>query len=179
MFWTKNKENKKAGTTIIGLVHSGKAAIGTDFDHTKKEGSEIGLVDSCSKALIGFTGDDKATPIAEKLATSLDTCDDFDKTCEDISRHWQQDDELAEKPGKLVALGPNAAYLITPGKADKIESGVVAIGPGEEYALAAIRAILAQPEVDQPVEEIVQKAFKVAAGVCVLVNSSAKIISLN
>ncbi len=179
MFWTKNKGDKKAGTTIIGLVYSGSAAIGTDFDSTKREGDEIGLVESCSNALIGFTGENKGTPIVNKLVSRLDTCEDFDETCIEISRDWQSDEVLSEMPGKLVALGSNMAYLITPGKVDRIRPGIVAIGPGEEYALAAIRAILAQPEINQSVEEIVKKAFTVAAGVCVLVNSSAKIISLN
>jgi ATP-dependent HslUV protease subunit HslV len=179
MFWTKNKGDKKAGTTIIGLVHSGKAAIGTDFDEAKKQGDEVGLVKSCPDFLIGFTGLCQATSIAENFVHKLDTREDFEETCREICQDWQTDEALCQIPGKLVALGRDCAYIITAGKADKVETGIVAIGPGEEYALAAIRAILAQPDVAESVEEIVKRAFKVAAGVCVLVNSNANIVSLN
>ncbi|HDR90984.1 MAG TPA: hypothetical protein ENN75_01920 [candidate division Zixibacteria bacterium] len=179
MFWTKNKGGKKPGTTIIGLVYSGRAAIGTDFDVSKENCEEIGLVDRCTRALVGFTGDHRGSDLPKRFVHKLDTCEDIHNTCREISHEWQSDELFSEISGKLVALGRDYAYLITPGKADRIETGVIAVGPGEEYALAAIRAILAQPHVEESVEEIVKKAFNVAAGVCVLVNSNATIISLN
>jgi len=178
MFWTKNKEKKRAGTTIIGLHFEGQAAIGTDFDPENPDGDEVGIIKACSGMLMGFTGNCECAPIAEKFETMINNCENIDDTCREISTIWQQDPSFNELEGKLIAISKEGSYAIAPGNAERIKTGIVAVGPGEEYALAAIRAVLSQPEVSETVSEIVKKAFTVAAGVCVLVNSSARIITL-
>lgn len=178
MFWTKNKEKKKAGTTIIGLCYDGEAAIGTDFNAKNPDGDEVSVVRCCNDILIGFTGKDTAAIIADWLESETKTCADLENACQNISANWIQNSELKEAAGKLIAISRDTSFVVTPGKTERVKTGIIAIGPGEEYALAAIRALLAQPEVKETVPEIVGKAFKVAAGVCVLVNQSAQIISL-
>jgi len=179
MFWTKNKEDKKAGTTLIGISYNGHAALGTDFNPKKPDGEEVGIVKSCSKALIGFTGHGCCSCLTDNLIEHIDSCGELATSVEKIAASWEAETQLAEVGGCLVALDCESAYLIGPGKTQLVETGIVAVGPGEDYALAAIRAILAQPEMKETVPEIVEKAFKVASGVCVLVNSEATVVSLD
>ncbi|RKZ29314.1 hypothetical protein DRQ36_08950 [bacterium] len=179
MFWTKNKEGKKAGTTVIGICYNGKAALGTDFDAEKADGDEVGIVKIRSETLIGFTGKKSCCRVVDDFGECIDSCADLPEAAQKICRKWESELQNAEADGELIAINRKTAYMIAPGKAEHIESGIIAIGPGKDYALAAIRAVVSQPEVTETAPEIVKKAFKVASGVCVLVNPEATIISLD
>ena len=177
MLWMKKKD-KKAGTTLIGVCYNGKAALGTDFNPAKPDGDEIGAVKISSNALVGFTGKGDGIVIYEKLLEKIENCADLAIAANEIAEAWKSDENLALNGGNLVLFGPACAFLITPGEAKQIPSGVIAVGPGQEYALAAIRAILAQPVVKESVEQVVKKAFTVSAGVCVMVNPGSTVICL-
>ena len=178
MFWTKNKEGKKAGTTLIGITYGGCAALGTDFTPEKCQGDEIGVVKSCSGALVGFTGNCACEELVKTLIEKVKNSAEPASAAEEIAEHWETHPEMSNHDGRLVILNNKSAFLVSPGKSERVDSRIIAVGPGEEYALAAIRAVVAQPEVKETAAEIVKKAFDVAAGVCVLVNPGATIISL-
>jgi ATP-dependent protease HslVU (ClpYQ) peptidase subunit len=177
MLWTKKKD-RKAGTTLIGICYGGKTALGTDFNPEKPDGDEIGVVKKTANALIGFTGKADAAVVHDKLFEKVENCSDFEKHAHEVAELWKNDENLAELGGNLVLFSQSCAYLITPGEAKQIPGGIIAVGPGKDYALAAIRAILAQPEVKESTEQVVKKAFTVAAGVCVMVNPGSTIICL-
>lgn len=177
MLWTKKKD-KKAGTTLIGLCYNGRASLGTDFDPEKPDGDELSKIDVLGDALVGFTGNAACAVILELFSEKYADCNNLEISAKHLADLWKKDEKLASFKGSLVAMNTNCVFLISPGEVKKIESGVVAVGPGQEYALAAIRAILAQPDVRENVERIVSKAFDVAAGVCAMVNRGAKIFTI-
>ena len=174
MFWTKNKDNKKPGTTLIGISIDGIAALGTDYTEEKADGDEIGVVESFDGGLIGFTGPRDGEEFLQKSLEILAGAEDHSEVISEISKLWEEDASESAKLAILCEAGD--CIVIEKGVAKPVDSKVIALGPGEEYALAAIRAVLSQSEITETPREIVAKAFKVASGVCVLVNPEAKII---
>ncbi|MCD6501143.1 hypothetical protein J7L01_00945 [bacterium] len=177
MIWSKNKKGKKAGTTLIGISFGNEAALGTDFDSTKSDGEEISIVEEASGALIGYTGPKGLAGIVDLLKKNIEETNDIGRAAETTAASWNPDKKIA-KDSYLVVLDGRESYTIEPGTARLQKAGLVAVGPGQEYALAAVRAILAQPKIEETAYEIVKKAFDVASSVCVLVNSGARIIVL-
>ncbi|HHS49504.1 MAG TPA: hypothetical protein ENN07_00085 [candidate division Zixibacteria bacterium] len=177
MLWSKNKEGKKAGTTLIGISFDGKAALGTDFDASKCDGDSICMIEDYGGFLLGYSGPDAYADALAIAKSAIERGDTIDMTADAISNAWNVTDNKID--AYLTLLDGEKSFVVIPGEAEQQHAGLVAVGPGEEYALAAIRAILAQPVVQEDAYTMVKKAFDVAAGVCVLVNSGAKIIEID
>ncbi len=177
MLWSKNKEGKKAGTTLIGICKDGCAALGTDFDEKKSAEDEIGVVENFHGCLIGYTGPKRCIDGFEHLKSAIERGDSITSAAEETAAFWKIESAKAVD-AFVVVLDGERSIVIAPGTAQSPKADMVAVGPGEQYALAAIRAILAQPVVQESAQDMVKKAFEVASGVCVLVNSGAKILQL-
>ncbi|MCK5832246.1 hypothetical protein KAH81_01100 [bacterium] len=175
MFWTKNKEGKKTGTTLIGISWDGDAAIGTDFNEAKADGNQISRIEQVGNILIGFTGPTNHIEGFDIAKSAIESGANIEDTAGKIADLWKTNKDVN---AFLAFLDGERSFVAVPGKAEVQKAGLVALGPGEEYALAAIRAILAQPVVQESAFEMVKKAFNVASGVCVLVNSDATIVKL-
>jgi ATP-dependent protease HslVU (ClpYQ) peptidase subunit len=178
VLWSKNKDNKKAGTTLIGISIDGSAALGTDFDPKKRDSDELSIIEEYSGTLIGYTGPEKFSDIVETMKRKLDSSTNLGEAADNTASEWSIDDERLSKGVYLAVLDGRESFVIEPGVASLQNAGLVAVGPGQEYALAAIRAILVQPEVTESAYDIAKKAFEVASGVCVLVNFGANITIL-
>lgn len=76
-----------------------------------------------------------------------------------------------------MAVADAKASLVISGTGDVMEpdDGLIGIGSGGPYALAAARALL---PLDLPAEEIVKRAMKIAAGICVYTNENVTLESL-
>ena len=79
----------------------------------------------------------------------------------------------------LLAVLDKEHALIISGNGDVIEpdDGIVAIGSGGPYALAAARALIEYSNLD--VKGIVQKSLEIAAGICVFTNDKISIDELD
>jgi ATP-dependent HslUV protease subunit HslV len=78
----------------------------------------------------------------------------------------------------LLAVADQTSSLMISGTGDVIEpeDGILAIGSGGPYALAAARALLGQPGLDA--ETIVQRAMKIASGIDIYTNDTIVIETL-
>jgi ATP-dependent HslUV protease subunit HslV len=78
----------------------------------------------------------------------------------------------------MMIVGDAETLLIVSGNGDVIEpdDGVVAIGSGGSYALAAARALMAHTDLDA--EQLVVEALRIAAGICIYTNDSIKVVTL-
>ena len=78
----------------------------------------------------------------------------------------------------MMAVADKSASLVLTGTGDVLEpeSGVMGIGSGGNYALAAARALL---DTDLDAEAIARKAMAIAAGICVYTNNAIVIESLD
>lgn len=168
--------NDMHSTTIIGLHRKGKTALCGD--------GQVSLGDTVIKAkalkirrifddkvIIGFAGATAdAFTLFEKFEEKLkNTKGNLRKAAVDLAKEWRQDKYLRRLEAMLIA-GDKSGILMISGVGDVMEpdDGLIAIGSGGNYALAAARALLRNSNLSE--EKIVQEAMKVASEICVYTN---------
>ena len=94
-----------------------------------------------------------------------------------LAREWRSDRVLRRLEALMLVANEEKTYLLS-GTGDVIEpeDGVIAIGSGGNYALAAAKALVANTEFSA--EEIVEKSLNIAADICVFTNHSLTIETL-
>src|SRR5678816_3831035 len=95
----------------------------------------------------------------------------------DSAKEWRTDRALRRLEAMIVVADAESTYLIS-GSGDVIEpdDGVVAIGSGGPFALAAARALLAHSQL--PAREIALAALNIAADICIYTNRNVTIEEL-
>jgi ATP-dependent HslUV protease subunit HslV len=91
-----------------------------------------------------------------------------------MAREWRTDRMLRRLEALLIVADATESFLIS-GTGDVIspDDGVIAIGSGGNYALSAARALY--ENTDFSAKEIVEKAMKIAADICIYTNHSLTI----
>ncbi len=164
-------------TTILGLKHKGMVAIGCDGQVTtgetimKHTARKIRKMYN-NKILTGFAGSTAdALTLFERFETKLEEFrGNLSRSVVELAKDWRQDKVLRRLEALLAILDKDHAYLIS-GSGDIIEpdDGIVAIGSGGPYALAACRALVKYSNLS--VREIVEESIRIAAGVCIYTNT--------
>lgn len=173
------------GTTILGIRHQGKLAVAGD--------GQVGLGDMIlkhsakkvrrllnGKVIVGFAGASAdALTLFEKLEAKLQEYNgNLQRAAVELAKDWRSDRVLRRLEALLIA-GDSRALLIITGNGDVLEPDdeVAAVGSGGGFALAAARAL--KQETNLSAEEIVQKAMKIAASICIHTNEQIVIESLD
>ncbi len=88
----------------------------------------------------------------------------------ELAKDWRTDRYLRRLEAMLVVMDAETTLLVS-GTGDVIEpdEGVIAIGSGGSYALAAARALIRNT--DLPAAEIARRGLEIAAEICVFTNS--------
>ena len=88
----------------------------------------------------------------------------------ELAKDWRTDRYLRRLEAMLVVMNAESTLLIS-GTGDVIEpdEGVIAIGSGGSYALAAARALLRNS--DLPAAEVARRSLEIAAEICIYTNS--------
>jgi ATP-dependent HslUV protease subunit HslV len=88
-----------------------------------------------------------------------------------LAKDWRTDKYLRKLEAMMIVCDKDVSLILS-GTGDVVEpqDGVVAIGSGGNYALAAARALVDQK--DLSAEDIVKKAMKIAADICVYTNDN-------
>nr|WP_298414892.1 ATP-dependent protease subunit HslV [uncultured Halomonas sp.] len=99
------------------------------------------------------------------------------KAAVEMAKEWRTDRALRRLEAMLLVADKNASLVLS-GTGDVLEPehGVIAIGSGGNYALAAARAMLDNTELDA--REITEKALNIAADICVYTNHQIKLEEL-
>jgi ATP-dependent HslUV protease, peptidase subunit HslV len=99
------------------------------------------------------------------------------RACVELAKDWRMDKYLRQLQA-LMAVADVRTSLVLSGTGDVVEPeiGLIGIGSGGNYALAAARALL---ELDLSAEEIARRAMKIAADICVYTNDNIVIESLD
>lgn len=164
-------------TTIIGLIHKGKAAMAGDgqvtLDDTilKTKAVKIRSMRD-GKILAGFAGAAAdALALYELLEKKVDECEgNLPRATVELAKEWRTDKMLQKLEALIIVTDGRHLFLVS-GNGDVIEpdDGVVAVGSGGPYALAAARALLvANPRLSA--ERVVTTAMEIAADICVFTN---------
>jgi len=165
-------------TTIICVRHKGKVAIAGDGQVTigqtvlKKKANKIRTL-SKGKVLAGFSG---ATSDAFALFTRFEGKleeyrGNLSRASIELAKDWRMDKALRRLEALLIVADEENSFLIS-GTGDVVEpdDGILAIGSGGAFALAAARALI--QNTDLTAKEVVTNAMKIASDICVYTNDN-------
>jgi ATP-dependent HslUV protease subunit HslV len=163
-------------TTIIGLRHNGKVAIGADgqvsLDETivKQNANKLRKLYN-NNILAGFAGTSAdAFTLFERFEAKIEEFrGNLPRAAVELAKEWRMDKYLRRLEALLAVLDKEHALVIS-GNGDVIEpdDGIVAIGSGGPYALAAARALKAHSDLDA--QTILKKSIEIASSICVYTN---------
>ena len=171
-------------TTILGLVREGCAALGGDGQVTV--GSTI-LKANAHKTrrlaggavLAGFAGSAAdGLQLFERFESRLETFHgNLRRAAVELATDWRRDRILRRLDAQLVAVNRELALLIT-GSGEIIEpdDGIVAVGSGGSYALAACRALLRHTSLTPA--ETVAESLRIASEICIYTGGLIEIHTL-
>ncbi|MBM3317231.1 MAG: ATP-dependent protease subunit HslV [Candidatus Eisenbacteria bacterium] len=172
-------------TTVIGCVRDGEAAIGCDGQVSAgamilKHGARKIRRLYEGRILAGFAGGAAdGLHLFERFEQHLETHQGrLQRAALELAKEWRSDRVLRRLEAELVALDGKHAFLIS-GGGDILEpdDGIIAVGAGAPYALAACRALL-RHDPTATVENAARRALEIAAEICVYTNSSIQVESL-
>lgn len=172
------------GTTIVTVRKGGKVVIAGDgqvsLGQTVMKGNarkvrRIGK----GNVIAGFAGATAdAFTLLERLEKKLEQYpDQLMRASVELAKDWRMDRYLRRLEAMMLVADRNVTLALT-GTGDVLEpeEGVMAIGSGGNYALAAARALM---DTDKSAEEIARKAMEIAASICVYTNSNIILESLD
>jgi len=125
------------------------------------------------KVLVGFAGSvSDAFTLSEKLEEKLEQhSGNLKRAAVELAKDWRRDKVLRQLEAMLIAMDKDTLLVIS-GSGEVIEpdDGVIAIGSGGNYALAAAKALI--QNTDLPPNEVVRKSLEIAASICVFTNNN-------
>jgi ATP-dependent HslUV protease subunit HslV len=134
---------------------------------------------SGGKVVAGFAGATAdAFTLFERLEAKLEHHPgQLARACVELAKDWRTDKYLRQLQAMLIVVDKETSLVVT-GNGDVIEPehGVVAIGSGGNFALAAARALYDQ---DLSAEEVARRAMKIAADICVYTNDTIVVEALD
>ncbi len=171
-------EDRHRSTTVLAVVAKNGAAMGADGQVTlgetivKEKATKIRKL--CDGAVLaGFAGSaaDGIT-LFEKFESKIDEYSgNLSRAAVELAKEWRTDKYLRRLEAVMAVIDTNKALVIS-GNGDVIEpdDGIIAIGSGGPYALAAARAL--KQETKLGADEIVSRSLKIASSICVYTNSN-------
>jgi ATP-dependent HslUV protease subunit HslV len=172
-----NKNTQIRSTTVLLVHKNGSVAMAGDGQVTLGETVIKGNARKVRRIrngeiLVGFAG---ATADAFSLLTRFETkLEQFQGQLEraaiELSKDWRTDKYLRHLEALLIVADKKDAFLIS-GKGDVISSdeGLLSVGSGSMYAMAAARALSKHTELSA--REIAEEALKIASEICIYTNS--------
>ena len=173
------------GTTICGVKKDGQTAIAGDGQVTM--GESVIFKNSAvkvrriygGKVVLGFAGSvSDAFSLTEKFEGMLNKFSgNLMRSAVELAELWR-DDKLGRKLDAMMIVADKDTMLIVSGTGEVIEpdGGIVAIGSGGNYALAAGRALIQNTNFSAA--EIAQKSLKIASEICVFTNDNITVETL-
>ncbi|HEY6209780.1 MAG TPA: ATP-dependent protease subunit HslV [Gemmatimonadales bacterium] len=171
-------------TTILGVRRDGHVALGGDGQVTigdtvlKANATKVRALKN-GKILAGFAGAAAdAFTLFEKFEEKLERYPgNLPRAAVELAKDWRSDRVLRRLEALLAVADKEHGYVIS-GTGELIEpdDGVLSIGSGGSYALAAARALLRSSELGA--KDIVQRSLEIAAEICVYTNAHITVLEL-
>jgi len=164
------------GTTILAIRRGGKVVVAGDGQVSlgqtvmKQNARKVRKLHH-DRVIAGFAGATAdAFTLFEKFEAKLEQFGgNLKRAAVELAKDWRTDRVLRRLEALLV-VADTADLLLISGSGDVVEpdDGLVAIGSGGNYALAAARALVKHTQLDA--RAIAEEAMRVAAGICVYTN---------
>jgi len=173
------------GTTILAVRKGGRVVIAGDgqvtFGNTvmKSNARKVRRLGD-GKVIAGFAGATAdAFALFERLEGKLEQHrGQLARACVELAKDWRTDRYLRRLEA-MMAVADSQVSLVLSGTGDVLEpeDGLIGIGSGGAYALAAARALIAVDGFDA--EEIARRAMKIAADICIYTNENVVVETLD
>ncbi len=166
------------GTTVIAVRHKGTVALGGDGQVTlaetivKHHATKIRRL-ADGKVLAGFAGTAAdAITLFERFDAKLSQYKaNLQRAAVELAKDWRTDKYLRRLEALLAICNATHSLLLSgTGEIVEPDDGIIAIGSGGPYALAAARVLIKHSSLSA--EEIVRESLLTAAGICIYTNEN-------
>lgn len=170
--------NRTRSTTVLAVSRDGRTAVAADGqvtlgDTVMKQGAKKLRRLSNGNVVAGFAG---TTADAQALFTRFEAKlqefqGNLERAAVELAKDWRTDRALRRLDALLVVADKDHILLLS-GNGDLIEpdDGVLAVGSGGPYALAAARSLIAHTSLSAA--EVAREAMRTAAGICIYTNDN-------
>ncbi len=172
------------GTTVVCVRRDGRVAIGSDGqvtmnDTVVKAHAEKVRTMMNGRILAGFAGGvADALTLFEKFESKVERHPgNLTRAAVELAKEWRSDRYLRRLEA-LLAVADREHSLLVAGSGEVIEpdDGILALGSGGAYALAAARALMEHSELEA--SEIVRRSLQIAGQICVYSNEEITVLEL-
>jgi ATP-dependent HslUV protease, peptidase subunit HslV len=171
-------------TTILAVRHNGRSVLAGDGQVTlgdsivKHSARKIRRLYE-SRVLAGFAGSaaDSFALFARFEAKLEQYRGNLERSAVELAKDWRTDRVLRRLEAMLVVLDAKATFLLS-GNGDLIEpdDGIIGIGSGGGYAMAAARALVRATDLDA--KAVAERAMAISAEICIYTNADVTIEEL-
>jgi len=164
-------------TTVLGVRHQGKVVFGSDGQVTlgqtivKHQARKVRRIYH-DRVLAGFAGSaaDGFSLFGRFESKLEEHRGNLERAAVELARDWRTDRVLRRLEAMMLVADAKAMYLLS-GTGDLIEpdDGVMGIGSGGPFALAAARGLVRHSSLDT--RAIVEQAMAIAADICIYTNT--------
>ena len=175
---TEHSASTWYGTTILcvrkdsGVVIAGDGQVSIGATKIKSNARKVRRL-SHGNVIAGFAGATAdALTLFERLEAKLEQYpSQLARACVELAKDWRTDKYLRRLEA-MMAIADTSTSLILTGTGDVLEpeDGLIGIGSGGFYALAAARALIQVQGLKA--EEIAQKSMEIAADICIYTNKN-------
>lgn len=169
-------------TTVVGVTRGSRAAIAADGQVTfgentviKEKAQKVHRLFG-GRVVVGFAGAvADAMTLFEAFEAKLEARrGNLRQAAVDLARDWRTD-RMLRRLEALLLVTDGTSLLLLSGSGEVIEpdDGVMAIGSGGPYALAAARALLRHS--DLAAEDVAREALSIAADICIYTNHEIRV----
>jgi ATP-dependent HslUV protease subunit HslV len=171
-------------TTVLAVRHQNQAVMASDgqvtfgntvFKHTARKIRRL----YNDRILAGFAGSaaDSFALFSRFEAKLEQYRGNLERSAVELAKDWRTDRLLRRLEAMLVVMDARVTYLLS-GNGDLIEpdDGIIAIGSGGAFAMAAAKALARHTELSA--RQIAEESMAVAASICIYTNANVTIESL-
>lgn len=168
-------------TTVLAVRHQNRAVMAGDgqvtFNNTivKQGARKIRRIYN-DRILAGFAGSAADSfALFSRFESKLEQYrGNLERSAVELARDWRTDRILRRLEAMLIVLDRESTFLLS-GTGDLIEpdDGIIAIGSGGAYAMAAAKALASHTSLDA--RTIAEEAMRITAGICIYTNATLTI----
>jgi ATP-dependent HslUV protease subunit HslV len=168
------------GTTIVLLRKNNQTVVAGDGQVSlgntilKSTAKKVRKIEKRS-VIAGFAGSTAdALTLFERLEAKLEKhAGNLSRAAVELAKDWRTDKYLRRLEALMAVADKEKSYIIS-GTGDVLEpeDGIIGIGSGGNYALAAAKVLI---ESDLSAEDIARKAIKIASDICVFTNNNVTV----
>ena len=180
----RSQEKSWHGTTVLcvrkgkSVVIAGDGQVSHGATVIKSNARKVRRLGD-GNVIAGFAGATAdAFTLFERLEGKLEQYrGQLTRACVELAKDWRTDRYLRRLEAMMAVADKDVSLVLT-GTGDVLEpeDGLIGIGSGGHYALAAARALMDRD--DLSAEDVARRAMEIAAGICVYTNTNVTVESL-